>query len=507
MKVKFLIWGLVFAFSGAYTQAQTPGSIDVSYGKNGKATASNGQEYDVARGMALQKDGKTVLVGYTLSDFMVARFTVNGLPDSTFGSNGVVVTDVNNNSAEQANAVIVQTDGKILVCGNTLNNTKRNFALLRYLSDGTLDNSFSGDGKLITTISIGQDEPFAIALQPDGKILLAGYSEGKFALVRYKENGMPDSSFSNDGIQTTDIDAGSAVASSVHVLKDGKILLAGYIEYNAQADCVLARYKTNGHPDSSFGSNGKVIADLGAIERIYCAVVQPDDKILVAGTYYTSDFMFGIARFNATGTLDTSFSNDGKMTASFGNSHSSKALSVALQTDGKILVAGTDNFSGWDIALLRLDSRGMPDLGFGNGGKVLTNFGLINIDEAIGIAVLPNGKIIAGGSSDGDFICVRYHSGLISGIKQELNINKAKVYPNPVNENTALTLTLTAASTVSVYITDMQGKRIAVPLDGLYLSAGSHTEMIMLPADLPAGIYCLRIVSEQQQQMIMLIKP
>ncbi len=506
MKLKLSCGTLVCILSAISAMAQTPGTIDVSYGNNGKASASNGQEYDVARGMAMQKDGKTIVVGYTLADFMLTRFTINGQPDSSFGSDGVVVTDINNNSVEQANAVIMQEDGKILVAGNTLNNTKRNFGLVRYLSNGSLDSSFSGDGKLITTISSGQDEPFAIALQNDGKILVAGYSEGNFALVRYNKNGTPDSSFSNDGIQTTTIDAGIAVANSVHVMNDGKILLVGYIEYNAQADCVLAKYKSNGQPDSSFGNNGSIISDVGAIDRIYCSKVQNDDKIVVAGTIRTTDFLFVIARFNKTGDPDTTFSNDGKMTVSFGNSHNSKAMSIALQPDGKILVAGTDNFVGSDFAILRLDSKGVPDNSFGNGGKVLTNFGGTNIDEAIGIAVLPDGKIMVGGSSDGDFITVRYFSGLNLGIQPLWNVSDVKAYPNPFKDISTLTFSLSESTFVSIVMTDIQGKVVYTPVEQRFYSAGGHIETISLPRTLPAGIYWLQIKTSQEPQVVMLVK-
>lgn len=506
MKIKLLLFYIAYTAFGFNTHGQSPGSVDVAYGTNGKATATNGQEYDVARGMALQKDGKTIVVGYTLADFMLTRFTTRGTPDTTFGSNGVVVTDIDNNSVEQANAVIVQADGKILVTGNTLDNTKRNFALLRYLSNGTLDNSFSTDGKVITVLSTGQDEPMAIALQPDGKILLAGTSEGRFAVVRYKQNGMPDSSFSSDGIQTTFIDNGQAVARSVHVLKSGKILLVGYIDYNAQADCVMTQYLANGNLDSTFGTNGKVIADVGGIDRMYCAAVQADERIVVAGVVQTSTFLFGLARFTKTGTLDTSFSTDGKLTVSFGNNHSSKATAIALQPDGKILVTGSDYFSGYDIALLRLDSKGVPDAGFGSGGKVLTNFGPANIDEGAGIALLPDGKIMVGGVSDGDFIAVRYLSGLNLSTKTVLKENAAALYPNPATTHTQLVFTLATASPVSINIADVQGRIICTPADNITYTGGEHTETITLPVSMPPGIYWLQITTSQEIRWVKFMK-
>ncbi|MES2617629.1 MAG: T9SS type A sorting domain-containing protein [Bacteroidota bacterium] len=506
MNIKLLVVGVVVALCAPFAMAQLPGSIDVTYGTNGKATASNGQEYSVAWGMALQKDGKTIVAGTTLTDIMLTRFTTQGMPDSTFGDDGVVVTDINNNSVEQPNAVIVQADGKILVTGITFTNSKRNFALLRYLPNGTLDNSFSNDGKVITVLSIGQDEPRAIALQPDGKILLAGYSDALFAVVRYKQNGTLDSTFSNDGIQTTAIDTGNGLATSVHVLKDGKILLVGYHNYNAQTDCAMAQYKANGQLDSSFGTNGKVIADIGGIDRIYCATVQPDDKIVVAGNIYTSDYAFGIARFTKTGILDTAFSSDGKLSVSYGNSHSSKALGVAVQPDGKILVAGTDSYSGSDIALLRLDSKGVPDATFGTAGKVLTNFGTVNIDEGVGIAVLPTGKIMVGGNSDGNFIAVRYHSGLNLGLKNVRINNSAVLYPNPVNDNASLEFSLAEASSVSITVTDMQGRVIYTLPDNAVYNSGKHTVSITLPSTLAAGSYCLLLTAAQQQQVVRMLK-
>lgn len=495
------------ALSVVCAGAQTPGTIDVTYGNNGIARATNGSEYDIASGMAIQKDGKTIVAGSSLSDFMLARFTTDGYPDSSFGTNGVVVTDINNNSVEQANAVIVQSDGKILVAGNTLDGTKRNFALLRYNQDGTLDNSFSGDGKAISTLSFGQDEVMALALQPDGKILAAGYSEGNFAVVRYHQNGTPDNSFSDDGAQITNIDAGAAAATSVHVLKDGSIMLAGFIDKNGQPDCVLAKYKSNGMPDSSFGVNGKTVADLGAIDRIYCSALQADEKIVVAGTIRTGNFNFVVARFNTKGELDTTFSDDGKLAVSFGTYHNSKAESVALQPDGKILLAGSSGITGhYYYALLRLDSMGAPDNSFGNGGKVLGDLGSSIVSEAHGIAVLPDGKIIAGGYSNGDFVCIRYFSGLKLGISEVLQNAGAQAYPNPVSNTANITFTVAESALISIVITDLQGRVVYVPAASRNYPAGRHSEVITLRESLPAGIYFLHINSAQQQQFIKLIK-
>ncbi len=498
MKSKQLLITILLIFSNWTLKAQ-PGTLDKSYGNNGKASIPNGTSYDIAKGMALQKDGKPVLVGYAVDDIMLSRFTTNGHADSTFGNNGIVITDVNNGSAENANAVAIQTDGKIVVCGSDFNNNNRNFLILRYLPNGNLDNTFSGDGKLMTKISAGLSEPLAIAIQSDGKILAAGYSEGKFALVRYTTKGQLDSSFSKDGIVITAPDSGIATAYSVQVLKNGKILLAGYVEFNNQADAMLVKYHADGRLDSSFGRYGKVVADMGATDRIYTSLIQSDDKILVAGTVYSSDFNIGIARFNTSGALDTSFSQDGVTIVTYGKNHSSKAMALTQQPDGKIVIAGTDFFSGYDFALVRLDARGLPDNTFGLNGKVSSNFGNINVDEAIGVAILADGKILVGGDSDGDIICARYLSGLKLNISDKRIIKEFSIYPNPCSGNTTITFNNPESNKITIEILDAQGKLIASPITNQALTEGIHQFNIQLPENLPFGIYCIQLLTDTNQ--------
>lgn len=497
MKLNQLLITILFLIN--WTLKAQPGTLDKSYGNNGKASILNSNSYDIAKGMALQKDGKPVLVGYAADDIMLSRFTTDGYADSTFGNNGIVITDVNNGSAENANAVAIQTDGKIVVCGSDFNNNNRNFVLLRYLPNGNLDNTFSGDGKLITKLSAGLSEPLAIALQTDGKILAAGYSEGKFAILRYTTKGLLDSSFSKDGIVITAPDSGIATAYSVQVLRDGKILLAGYVEFNNQSDAMLVKYHADGRPDSSFGRYGKVVADLGATDRIYSSLIQLDDKILVAGTVYNSEFNIGIARFTSSGALDTSFSQDGITTLTYGKNHSSKAMALSQQPDGKIVIAGSDFFSGYDFALVRLDTRGLPDNTFGTNGKVSSNFGNINVDEAIGVAILPDGKILVGGDSDGDIICARYISGLKLNIQDKKITKEFSIYPNPCSGNTTITFNNPKSNKVSIEILDAQGKLVASLISNQVQTKGIHQVNIQLPENLPSGIYSLQLLTDTER--------
>jgi len=216
----------------------------------------------------------------------------------------------------------------------------------------------------VTTDFGGSDYGFSVALQPDGKIVVAGYAGGDFALARYNSDGALDTSFGSGGKVTTDF-GGSYHPDgfSVALQPDGKIVVAGY----AGGDFALARYNSDGALDTSFGSGGKVTTDFGGSDAGYSVALQPDGKIVVAG-YAGLDF--ALARYNSDGALDTSFGTGGKVTTDFSGGRD-VGYSVALQPDGKIVVAG---YAGVDFALARYNSDGALDTSFGSGGKVTTDF-------------------------------------------------------------------------------------------------------------------------------------
>jgi uncharacterized delta-60 repeat protein len=198
---------------------------------------------------------------------------------------------------------LVQADGKLLVVGHS----GEDFGLARYTTDGKLDKSFSGNGKLRTDFSQGADEARTVVLGPGAKILVAGHSGEDLAVARYNPNGALDKSFSGDGKLTTDFIGGSDDGQSMVLQPNGKILVVG----NAGKDFALARYKADGTLDKSFSGDGKQTTDFGGGSDSARAVsVRGDGKILVAGR---SGHGLAFARYNADGTLDTSFSADGKL--------------------------------------------------------------------------------------------------------------------------------------------------------------------------------------------------
>ena len=337
--------------------------------------------------------------------------------DTTFDTDGIVITDVTGiPEPDDGRAVALQPDGKILVAGTT----SLSFSLVRYESNGSLDASFGNNGSVVTSIN-GGDTAFALAVQPDGKIVVAGTSittRNEFAVVRYEPDGTLDSSFNGDGMVTTPIGLGSgAIANAIALQADGKIILAGYSTESplgADTDFALVRYNTDGSLDTSFGGDGKVTTALtpaGSMDVINALVVQPDGKIVAAGTNTNLDFV--VARYNTDGGLDTGFDGDGIVTTDLGGND--LAWAIALQADGKLLVAGqSPTLAGpLGFAVARYEDDGSLDAAFGGGFVKTALPGLANA-EPHSLAVLPDGKIMVGGygingSSDNDFALVRYN--------------------------------------------------------------------------------------------------
>ena len=153
---------------------------------------------NTGRSTLIQPGGKVLVVGRSGNDFGLARYTADGALDKTFSGDGKLHTDFSKR-ADVARAVVVQTDGKILVAGNA----GKDFALARYTADGTLDQSFSGDGKLTTDFAHRADSARAVSVRTDGRILVAGRSGKALALARYTAGGKLDLSFSHDGKLTS----------------------------------------------------------------------------------------------------------------------------------------------------------------------------------------------------------------------------------------------------------------------------------------------------------------
>ena len=286
-------------------------------------------------------------------------------------------------------------------------------------ADGDLDVSFGTGGKVVTSILSQDDFAHSVAIQSDGKIVVAGETKNgtadEFALARYNADGTLDTSFGNaDGKVITNSANNSEHAYSLAIQSDGKILLAGASgNFGDYDDFALARYNTDGSLDTGFGTGGKVVTSFMSQDDIVRSVaLQSDGKIVVAGETKNGTYdEFGLARYNSDGTLDTSFDGDGKVITN-SNNNGDHAYSVAIQSDGKILLAGaSDNTGNDDFALYRYNTDGSLDASFGTGGKVVTAVGGGD-DIGTSVAIQSDGKIVVVGHSENggyyDFALVRY---------------------------------------------------------------------------------------------------
>jgi uncharacterized delta-60 repeat protein len=340
IKTVFTALCLVLCASASFAQS----GLDSSFGTGGKVVTDFGDVDVEAHSVVVQTDGKLVAAGFTTdlwgqADFALARYNSNGSLDGSFGTGGKVTTTFND--FDFVGAMALQSDGKIVVAGSTIINNSPDFALARYNSNGTLDATFGSGGK-VTTRWGGPAQVFGVATQSDGKIIATGFahlSEGwSFALVRYNSNGTLDTTFGTGGKTTTPFAVPSvAQTNSLRIQRDGKIVVAGVTFVNNVGNFALARYNSNGTLDTTFGTGGKVVTDFGADDHAFSVALQADGKIVAAGMKGAD---FALARYNSNGTLDTSFGNGGKATTSFVGSSGDQAFSVAIQSDGKAVVAG-----------------------------------------------------------------------------------------------------------------------------------------------------------------------
>ena len=331
------------------------GTLDPDFGNNGIRKVDFGQSTDFLHGMTLQPDGKIILAGErqinNVGDVALARLNPNGNLDTNFGVGGKVTTDLGT-TYEYATAVAIQTDGKIIAAGKMINGDISNadFAMVRYESNGDVDTGFGIDGIVVTSVQ-QEDEVQDIIILPDGKIVLGGFAsvsaKGDYAMVRYLDDGTEDKSFGVGGKVITDLEGtGQSDYGTCMILdKDGKILLGGSANYNplfGEAQIGIVRYDADGNLDGSFGIGGIYILDLGTSSEMQSMVQQPDGKYVIAGKSDVIGFknQWLVARILNEGGLDTIFGNDGIVVTDMIGNLNEEAFSIALQKDSKIVLGG-----------------------------------------------------------------------------------------------------------------------------------------------------------------------
>ncbi|WP_372722763.1 DUF4347 domain-containing protein, partial [Novipirellula sp.] len=317
------------------------GELDLTFGGGDGIAMLDAGGSEMAVDVALQSDGKIVVLGTSDNDLIVARFNTAGVLDTSFDSDGYAITDAG--GIDSAAAIAIQSDGKIVAAGTT-DAGGNNFAVVRYNTDGSLDTTFSGDGKVEIDFGASSDDVAnALLIQKDGKIVLGGKSNDQFALARLTSAGVLDTSFDADGLLTTDFGMGDEIISGLAQQSDGKIVAAG----TANLDFALARYNSDGSLDTSFDTDGLQTSDLGATERAYSVAITATQRIVVAGStdlMGSNDVM--LQQYNADGSLDTHFNSVGTVITVV-NGSEEYGYNVQLLAGGGISVAGNVQNTGF----------------------------------------------------------------------------------------------------------------------------------------------------------------
>lgn len=493
------------------------GALDADFGSDGLSTPLPQPLFNKAYSVLVQPNHKILLAGYSLSGaanvFSLTQLLPNGDPDITFGNNGFVETPIGANAA--CYAAVLQSDGKILLAGTAtdIQSGASDFAIVRYLPDGAVDSSFAADG--IQTISFGTGDELAraIALQPDGKILLAGTATtgngSLMALARLTEDGQTDITFSGDGRATLAIGAIFTNGFALVLQPDGKIILAGNAKFGMADDVALARFLSNGNLDISFGNAGYLTTNLGSdADSGNALAIQPDGKILVAGiTGNTRDFV--LLRYAATGILDQSFGTQGVVTTDFfgGDDY---ANAILLQPDGKIILGGYAYIGTLpDFALARYENNGDLDADFGDAGLVTTDFDS-SYDYGFPLSFQPDGKLLLGGysfsSGHTSFALARYISGLNVGVVDFSQKISGLIAPNPVGEQAVFEFELLQPGLCSLLLLDAQGRLVQTFFNNKRIGVGKQSEVLAFRSNLPAGWYLLRLDDGGRQLTVRVLK-
>jgi len=508
-----LAFALVLLIHSSVLYAQD-GTLDNSFDLDGIVTLDINNSNDAMKSIITQSDGKIIVAGYTsdmvTDKFCLARFNVNGTLDNSFGSNGVIITTFTYTSI--ASDVALQNDGKIVVAGHTWGGSQNNFALARYNSDGSLDTSFGNSGTVSTSFSSKNAIARTLKIQNDGKIIAAGHvytltsDFDEFAVTRYNTDGSLDVSFGTGGQVTTSFGAGTKNwINSIELQNNGKIVAGGFSN-----DLVaLAGYNPNGTLDLTFGTNGLVTTMIpNTTQGLINALALDADGSIFAGGFSVDAFSNStLVKYDSLGIPDDTFGVNGILVTQI-SPEQDGITDILIQADNKLLVAGsTSENSVFQFALARFDSIGNPDPTFGTNGivKTLVN---PNFNQLESIALQSDGNILATGFVDNypyDIAIVRYSSTTLSTVNQATSLENVSIYPNPALDKLMITYTLAYEGDVSVKLLDGKARLLHEKFTSYITSGAKNTETLQLDM-YPSGIYFISIGTLDTHQLFRIVK-
>jgi len=430
--------------AGGATLLLAAGDVDQTFGTLGQVTTHFYSGFDAASAVAVHSDGKIVAAGFAddanfVPVLAVARYDANGNLDPAFGSGGKVTIDIGIVSSVRVDLAI-DAAGRIVVAGTVTRDPflPSDVGVARLTPTGVLDATFGVAGTVTTDIAGFTDEANSVAIQSDGKIVVAGTARSSalpgaadFAVIRYTADGSLDSSFDTDGKVTTDFFGFDDQGNGVAIQNDGRIVIAGTAKpANDTSDFGVVRYDANGTLDTTFDGDGKALTDIAANwDEANAVAIQPGDgKIVVVGGAIVPNAIgwfhdFALVRYDTKGGLDAGFGAGGKVITDF-SSGDDMGADVVIAGDGRIVAAGwvadpADVELLIDFGVARYDSTGALDATFGTGGTVITDLG--HIDYGQGVALQGDCRIVVAGWSwpadtgDGAFGLVRYDGNTCGG--------------------------------------------------------------------------------------------
>ncbi|MGL2962545.1 T9SS type A sorting domain-containing protein [Flavobacterium sp. RSB2_4_14] len=484
MKSYFLLV-LLLCIKG-FSQA---GTVDSSFATNGIVLTNYSPAIFIPDASVIQQDGNVVLMGgyeFVSSGIYrigMSRHKTDGSIDTNFGTNGFVILNVNNFTFGES--ITLQPDGRIVVAGYIQTSaTSVNLLVIRFNTNGSLDTTFGNSGIVLVNNNMHAK---SVKIQSDNKIVVGGYCGNAFAVARLNSDGSIDEDFGFNGLVTTTVVLNSyqAQINALNIQGDGKIVVSGFAYLNPVnlAFCTI-RYDINGNIDTGFGINGKVLTNLNSSvsDMISAQAIQQDGKIVVTGA---ADGAMIIARYETNGSLDTTFGTNGVVSTTFGNS--SFSYSLLIQPDNKIVVVGNIPLPTSRFFIARYTDLGELDTTFNNNGYNLLSIGENN-NFFNSVLLQQDGKLIATGwtqiGNDAYAVIVRFNSGLLN-INEIESKEKVKIYPNPASGVVFFDNSESMYEKVSVY--NYLGQEVVKPFD---CAQGDNASFDL--SNLSKGVYLLK---------------
>jgi uncharacterized delta-60 repeat protein len=535
MTKKILIAAIaVFSFASSPAQNYY---LDTDYGTNGKTVVDFPSNNAEMASMAIQPDGKVITCGsyiyelqgppVILHDLALARFDTDGLPDLSFGINGVATIQIVNTREDNHNVVKVLDDGKLLVLVNGEGIIDGDFMLVRLNPDGSRDMTFGSNG----TVSInfgGHESSWAMQVQPEGKIVVggscsittAGNDPYDFSIARLNADGSKDLDFGTGGLAKLNFGDGDNfsvfsedVLFDVLLQPDGKIVAAGFSAVLLEGSkFALLRLNADGTPDADFGNQGRVLTDFTADDESVQSIARmPDGKLIATGIhYYNSDDneKVVLAKYNTNGSLDADFGDSGTLMLDDGNENPRYfAFSSKVTPDGKLLVCGgggnhSANFDGF---LVRISEDGTLDTTVGENGWLWADFGEWEITQDM--VLQQDDKLVMGATTSfgaNRFLVWRYQTTPLAVTSNSNDV--FAVAPNPFTNYIDIRSRLMEHKTLTVDLIDISGRLVSRLASDELLLQGQNSIRINMPETLSKGTYFLKINDTKKSTTLKILK-